>query len=311
MALYNKFRPQNFDDFFGNKAVVSALKKIVKSKPKDRPHTFLFQGMSGCGKTTLARILTKEFGCNGVFGLEELNAANTRGIEMVREVVDKAVLKPLSGKCRVFIWDESHQLTTAAQQALLKVIEDVPEFTYFIFCTTDPQRIIKTILNRCTIFQLELLKDGDLAELIECVLESLDENISDNVFDKLIFSADGSPRKSLVMLEQILIVKNEEEQLALLQKATAETEVKDLCRALLKRAKWREVSGIFQGINNIEPEMIRRAIIGYMKTVLLKANKVEAYIVLDCLKNNLYDSGEPGLVLELYESVRYIQEGGK
>jgi DNA polymerase-3 subunit gamma/tau len=144
MALYQKVRPGTLEEIVGNQRTIKAIAKMVESKEK--PHSILMQGGSGCGKTTVARIIAKIFGSDES-SIFESNAANTRGIDDIREIARTAPLSTLGNKPKTYIIDESHQLTKPAQQALLKVLEDPPERCYFILCTTDPQNLIPTI--RC------------------------------------------------------------------------------------------------------------------------------------------------------------------
>jgi DNA polymerase III gamma/tau subunit len=303
MSLYNDFRPASLDEIFGNEATVKSLSKFITMSPDKRPHTYMFTGPSGCGKTTLARILANEYGCSNM-DLIELNAANTRGIEAMREVVDQSHLAPMDGKARVVILDESHQLTTPAQQALLKVLEDTPRYAYYIFCTTDPQRIIPTIRNRCTTFQVNTLSPQEIGDLVDGILKVLETTISDNIWEKLIATTDGSPRKALVLLEQLISLDNEEEQEKIIYRSQTETETIELCRALLRGCDWNTVIEIYKGINDKEPEKIRRAILGYMKSVALNSNTdtaMKSVGIIAVFENSTFDSGEAGLIRMLYQ----------
>ena len=145
--LHIKYRPQTWDEIKGNEAVVEGLESQFSSKSKkNRPHVFLFYGPSGCGKTTLARIVKDELECSEA-NFNELNVANTRGIDTIREVIQFSHYSTFDGSPRIFLFDEAHKLTNDAQNALLKVLEDTPPKVYFILCTTDPKKIIKTIRN--------------------------------------------------------------------------------------------------------------------------------------------------------------------
>ena len=200
--LYQAIRPSSFEEMIGNEAVVTALKKIIECPAELRPHAFLFAGSSGCGKTTLARIVAKALGCSDM-DLRELNAANTNGIQTVRDVVASASLAPMEGPCKVIIFDESHELTGKAQEALLKSIEDTYLHVHYIFCTTDPDQLIKTIQNRCTRFDVMALRYPQMAELIMTASEVADVPVSDNVLQKLIECAEGCPREAIVNLEKL------------------------------------------------------------------------------------------------------------
>jgi len=302
MSLYNDIRPVSFSDVIGNEAIIKSLQKIVKFSPDKRPHTFLFCGPSGCGKTTLARILAKEFNCSDI-DFSELNVANTRGIDTIREVISQAHVSPMSGKCRIFLFDEAHQLTKDAQNGLLKVIEDYPSTSYFIFCSTDPQKIIATIKNRCSVFEVHLLSEKEMESLLNSALLDLQEDISDIVFFAIIDRAEGSPRRALTLLEKALSVEDEEQQLHLVEQDTEiEASVLDLCRLLVKKSNWDRVSSTYKLITDKDPEKIRRAILGYMKTVLLSKGDPAICEMIKIFSQNTYDSGEAMLVNMLYEA---------
>ncbi len=217
MSLYQDLRPTSLNDLIGNKSLVKSLKKIISQSGAERPHTFLFTGERGTGKTTTARIIANELGSDGI-NTEELNGSDNRCIDDMRRVIQIANIAPMGGKCRVFILDEIHKLTGDAMNCLLKVLEDVPKSTYFILCSTDPDKIIKTIRSRCITYRFELLNDAEMEILLESVLVKIDKIIPDSVFFEILDCADGSPRQALVLLEQVLSLEDEEEQLNLLKK---------------------------------------------------------------------------------------------
>jgi len=300
MSLYQKLRPGNLDDLFGNEAIVKSLKAIIKQSPENRPHTFLLSGQRGTGKTTTARILAKEFGCAPI-DCEELNGSDNRGIDDVRRLIDIAQVTPMGGKCRVFIYDEAHQITRDAQNALLKIIEDTPKTSYFILCSTEPNKILRTIRSRCTKYEFSLLSDDEMEELISFALKAEGQDIHDDVYFGIIECAEGCPREALVLLEQCLTMQSKNDMMKVLKKATVEREVIELCRTLMKGGRWWEISKIYQGLKNPEPENIRRAILGYMKTALLKGN-TDAANIIETFEKSTYDSGEAGLVRMLYDA---------
>ena len=169
--LHLAYRPKNFDEIFGNTAVIESLKSIF-SRKSDFSHAMLFQGPSGCGKTTLARIVKDLLGCKGS-DYTEINASNNRGIDTARLIVDNMKYRPMipGSKCRVYLLDECHQITGDAANALLKALEDTPAHVYFLLCTTNPGKLLQTIRNRCMIFEVQSLTDDQLVELLKWVLD--------------------------------------------------------------------------------------------------------------------------------------------
>ena len=139
MALPIKYRPTVLKDFYGNQVLKSALGAILKRDLEDIPHAMLFIGSSGCGKTTLARIVASKLDCVDA-EFYELNSADVRGVDTIREVSKNMKYSPMSGSVRIWLFDEVHKMTNDAQNAMLKMLEDPPDHVYFMLATTDPQK---------------------------------------------------------------------------------------------------------------------------------------------------------------------------
>jgi DNA polymerase-3 subunit gamma/tau len=164
--LYKVHRPKTFKQMVGSPEAVNCLKAMVK-KGKI-PHALVFTGPSGCGKTSAARIMAGKLECDP-HELVEVNAAESKGIDTVRDIDRLTSTRPLLGKVKVFIMDECHKLTNDAQTAMLKMVEDPRDFIYYVFCTTDPQKIIPTLRNRCTEVRFSPLSSAEAKQLIESV----------------------------------------------------------------------------------------------------------------------------------------------
>src|SRR5213593_3679046 len=169
-ALYRKYRPQDFDEVVGQEAVVRTLRNAIERDQLRQ--AYLFAGPRGTGKTSMARILAKALNCamgpttapDGTcqacvsisagtsLDVIEMDAASQRGIDDIREIRERVVLQPAEGRYKVYILDEAHQLTDAAWNALLKLIEEPPPHLVFVFCTTDLSKVLPTVRSRCQTF---------------------------------------------------------------------------------------------------------------------------------------------------------------
>lgn len=281
MSLYQKVRPTELDQIIGNESTIGALRKLIRRPADSRPHTILLKGPRGCGKTTLARILAKEFGSIGQ-GVIELNAANTRGIETIRERVSNCIdLTCIDSPVKTYIFDESHQFTVAAQEALLKDIEDNPPHCYFIFCTTEPQNLIDTIRSRCTPYEVSPLDRGKISKILEDTVKKLSLKVDDRILEAISHTCEGFPRTALVQLEQIQDIEDEDQALDLLVRGTEkDSNIIDLCKLLMlspkkREEKWKRIIEVYDSIEETNVEMLRRSILTFLFNKLKKTDDIE------------------------------------
>lgn len=282
MSLYQTVRPDKLEDIVGNSSTVGALKNMLRKPLDSRPHTVLLKGPSGCGKTTIARILAKEFESteSSIF---ELNAANTNGISTIREVANNAFLSALGGGSKTYIFDESHELTGKAQEALLKVLEDNPPHCYFIFCTTSPESLIKTIRNRCTEYAVDLLRPKEIIEVLKRAYlktEIKSSQPQDDIVEAISLTCEGSPRAALVSLEQVMEEEDVDVALELLVRGTEkDAKVIDLLKLLImapeqRRKKWKLIITTFDAISE-DSERIRKSVLTFLYNKLVKSKYSE------------------------------------
>jgi DNA polymerase III subunit gamma/tau len=297
MSLYLDYRPQTWDEIVGNEETVSSLQNMLKKG--NVPHTYLFVGGSGCGKTTIARILANDLGCNGN-DYREINAADFRGIDSVREIIQSAKYKPLEGKTKVYMIDECHKLTTDAQNAMLKILEDTPDHVYFILATTDPQKLLATVKSRAVQYVMNPLSDMEMMRLLKITIKKEKESVDKEVLEQIIQDSMGHPRAAMNILEKVLNTEPEERMEAAKAMAEQTNESIELCRCLLSNSGWKKCAAILQGLKGQEAESIRRVVLGYAQSVLLKAENDQAAIVIEQFMEPLYDVGFPGLVFNCY-----------
>lgn len=303
MPLHTDYRPETLDEFIGNSAVIKSLESVLSTD--DTPHTYLFKGPSGCGKTTLARIAANVLEIHER-DLQEINAADYRGIDSVRELIKHTKLQGVLSNNKGYILDECHQLSKDAQSALLKVLEDTPSHVYFFLATTNASQLLPTLVNRCSTFEVELLDENELDTLLKTTLDELDLDGEEfqAVTDKIIEKSDGCPRRSLVLLDSVVAMDDQKEMLEAIKNSEyEEAAIIDLCRALIKRAPWKKVVPILKDIKKGNPESTRRAVLGYTTTVLLNKEDHNAYLVISCFSDNFYDSGFAGLVAACWEVI--------
>lgn len=299
--LYKKYRPKTFDKILGQKHIVKSLERWVERGTL--PHTLLFSGPSGCGKTTLARILRRELGC-GKHDFTEINCADFRGIDMVRNIRLRMHQAPISGECRIWLIDEAHKLSNDAQNAFLKMLEDTPKHVYFMLATTDPQRLLRTIRNRCSEIAVKPLTSKTTKKLVTSISKKEGMKIPPEVVDKIIENSEGSARKALVSLNQVIELDDEEEMLEAIQASVIEIQASEISKLLLRpRVSWLDVAKVLRVIGNNEAEQIRHMVLGYARAVILGGGKTagRAFVIIEAFSDNFFDSKAAGLAAACYE----------
>lgn len=305
MGLYQSVRPDNFDEVVGNTSTIKALKSfLVPGRAKARKKkSILLYGPSGCGKTTLARIAAMTLGAtdDSIF---EMNAANTRGIEDIREIARTACLGTLGGSHKVYIVDESHQLTPAAQEALLKILEDGPDECTFILCTTEPDNLTKTIRTRCTHFQVAKLKSAEILEVLRNAVKKAELDIPEDIIQAVAYTNEGSARSALVSLEKVAGITNFEEAVRLVQQGTErDVNIFELCKAMncdpnIRAQRWNTNISLFDRIE-AEPEMVRKSVLGYLKKELIACSSSDDALdlawLISIFSTNCFYGGEAQL----------------
>jgi DNA polymerase III gamma/tau subunit len=303
--LYKKYRPRTLKGVIGQPDAVKVLTGYLASG--NVPHTILFSGNSGCGKTTLARILTDKLGCDDM-DFSEINAADTRGIDTVREIKQQMQARPLAGPCRVYLMDECQKLTSDSQSAMLKILEDTPKHVYFMLATTHPEKILTAVRNRCTEIKLRSLKPAEVRQLLDkvCGKESL--TVSDEVLSAIVEASEGSARKSLVLLDKVAQLSDDADRLAaIVGDDVSTTPAFAIVQEILyKNGKpsWPAVAKILDGLgNDQEWEGLRHMVLTCAAKHLIKTGSAKAANVIQAFQYNYFDSKRAGFVLSCYTAV--------
>jgi len=220
-ALYRKYRPQTFEDVVGQEAVVRTLSNAIGTDAVRQ--AYLFAGPRGTGKTSMARILAKCLNCaegpttapDGTchacraiaagtsLDVIEMDAASQRGIDDIREIRDRVVLQPVEGRYKVYILDEAHQLTDAAWNALLKLIEEPPPHLVFVFCTTDLSKVLPTVRSRCQTFVFQRPRLQDLVKVLRQIADAEGIDAPDQALALVARSGRGAYRDAVSTLDQL------------------------------------------------------------------------------------------------------------
>ncbi len=227
LVLARKYRPRNFTEMVGQEHVVQALSNALTQQRLH--HAYLFTGTRGVGKTTVSRILAKSLNCQGPDGqggitatpcgvcqacvdidsgrfvdYTELDAASNRGVDEVQSLLEQAVYKPVQGRFKVFMIDEVHMLTNTAFNAMLKTLEEPPEYLKFVLATTDPQKVPVTVLSRCLQFNLRPMAPETVLEHLTSVLHSEKVSAEPQALRLLSRAARGSMRDALSLTDQAI-----------------------------------------------------------------------------------------------------------
>ena len=227
LVLARKYRPRNFSEMVGQDHVVRALSNALETQRLH--HAYLFTGTRGVGKTTVSRILAKSLNCQGVDGTggitatpcgvcqaccdidagrfvdyTELDAASNRGVDEVQALLEQAVYKPVQGRFKVFMIDEVHMLTGHAFNAMLKTLEEPPEYLKFVLATTDPQKVPVTVLSRCLQFNLRPMAPETIREHLEKVMQTEGVKADAQSLRLLSRAARGSMRDALSLTDQAI-----------------------------------------------------------------------------------------------------------
>ena len=279
MTLHIDYRPRNLDEFYGNGALVDAL-GLLLTRENDVPSSFLFTGMPGAGKTTLAYIIRDALNVHKD-DFYEYNTANTRGIDTIREVIQDSFYAPAQSTRKIYFFDECHRLTVDAWNSLLKHLEKPPEHVHFILATAEIETIKSTLRNairrRCHEFEVKPLVRGEMLTLLKdvCAAEEIDPQMP--VLEEITRLANGSPGTALKLLDEVIDLEDPKVAIEALQTvAIGDRQIHDLVIVLINSKtsashKWAEAKKIIRDFSG-DAEQARRGILNYIESIMLSEN---------------------------------------
>ena len=329
-ALYRKFRPDTFADVKGQDHIVTTLKNQIQA---DRlGHAYLFCGTRGTGKTTIAKILAKAVNCEhpvdgspcnecasckaiqaGIStNVIEIDAASNNGVDNIREIREEVAYRPTEGRYKVYIIDEVHMLSIGAFNALLKTLEEPPEYVIFILATTEVHKIPITILSRCQHYDFRRISIETITDRMKELMDAEHVDVEDKALRYIAKAADGSMRDALSLLDQCIAFY-------LGQKLTYDNVLEvlgavdtDVFSQLLRKVIARDVSGVLDVVDDLvmpgrELSQLAADFTWYLRNLLLVKTSDNIEDVLDVSTENMMQLKEEAQMVEPDMLFRYIR----
>ncbi len=331
LALYRKFRPERFEDVKGQDAIVRTLKNQIKA---DRiGHAYLFCGTRGTGKTTVAKIFAKAVNCehpvdgspcgecemcrsiaDGTsMNVIEIDAASNNGVDSIRQIRDEVAYRPTEGRYKVYIIDEVHMLSIGAFNALLKTLEEPPEYVIFILATTEVQKIPVTILSRCQRYDFRRIPVDVIADRLRELIDKEQLDVEDKAVNYIARAADGSMRDALSLLDQCVSFYlgerlTYEDVLEVL--GAVDTEV---FSTLLRQLLAMDTRAVLETVDELimqgrELSQLASDFTWYLRNLLLIKSSADMEDALDMSAENLARLKEEARMIDNDTLMRYIRE---
>jgi len=323
----NSYRPRSMEYVIGHSLLKSFLHKSINTGTL--PQVLMFCGQRGVGKTTIARIIAAGLNCiegvslspcgvcdncRSIFSgsspdFQEVNVGNKTGIDNIRSMDETLKFSPMYLNNKVFVLDECHMLTTPAQNALLKSLEDTPKYVYIIFCTTSVENILPTLLDRCYDFYFNALTELDLSKVVNSVLGIEGQSLNKDIVQCLIETANGSARRLLINLQKVLssnINSIKELSIILGSEIMQQQDIKHLSKAVMENDNKKALS-IISKYTYSDCDLARKGLINYFGTMLLrigtkniiKSKKLSD--VIDVLSSNINNPSKGSFINDIYK----------
>ena len=285
--LITKYRPTAFEQVIGNEAAINALVREVNGN--SRPHAYLFTGPSGTGKTTLARIVATAVEAS----VMEIDAASHSGVDDIRVLVSTSGYKPLVANKMMYIIDECHALSKPAWQALLKLVEEPPDWLFIALCTTEVQKVPETVKNRCYRVLLKSLKPVEIEDFVDTIAGLEGWEVTPETFQAIVQAAEGSPRRALSVLQAGHAARNREELAQVVAQVDSDTSpTQELAKLLISGNRdWKRARGLLEQIDD-EDEAVS-IICSYIAAAISRAEEAAAqkywWVLEAFIQANTYD----------------------
>ncbi len=313
-SLYRKWRSQTFDDLVGQAEIVRTLKNALQSGKLS--HAYLFTGPRGTGKTSTARLLAKTVNCenpqNGEpcnqciqcreitagnsFNVIEIDAASNRGIDSIRELREKVMMPPSTGKYKVYVLDEAHMLTTEAFNALLKTLEEPPEYAIFVMATTDVHKMLPTVLSRCQRFDFKRISTRQIVQHLLFVSQQEKVKLEKSAAELIARAAAGGMRDALSLLDQAIAYCGEEISLTAVQSMLGVADPRAIAKFITFIANL-DSSGVLHHIHELaeagaDLRQINTQVADYWRAIMLKRAGADIGTILDLTDEETRDIEE-------------------
>lgn len=329
-ALYRKYRPDTFDDVRGQDHIVTTLRNQISTGRFS--HAYLFCGTRGTGKTTVAKIFARAVNCadprdgspcgecpackaikNGIsINMIEMDAASNRGIDDIRQLIEEVSYPPVEGRFKVYIVDEVHMLTEAASNALLKTLEEPPEYVIFILATTDPQKLLTTILSRCQRYDFRRIGIDTITARLREVLDEEGLKAEERALSFIAKCADGSMRDALSLLDQCVAFHFGKEltfDMAIEVLGAVDTDIYARLLSLIMEKNIVGVMGVLEEIVVLGRDLdyFVDDLTWYMRNLLLVKSGDNVDELIDVSSENLKKLKEQAALIPRDTLIRFIQ----